>query len=91
MDYTKKQIEQALSRYRAGQKQEALNILESSYSELTRQDILRVEAGQYQMTGKSAVNDWANLAVDKLRRELGADNCAAVPVELALNTALSML
>ena len=42
-------------------------------------------------TVSAAVRDWVELARDRLRRELGEDVPAAVPVPLALMTALELL
>ncbi len=51
----------------------------------------RADAPAAPATVSAAVRDWIELARDRLRHELGEDVPAAVPVPLALTTALDLL
>lgn len=93
-------IREALHYYLAGNPAEALKVLEvipagdplpDSPVWVATECERRAASPTSPATVSAAARDWVELARDRLHRELGEDVIAAVPVPLALGTALSLL
>jgi ABC-type hemin transport system ATPase subunit len=83
------QITQAIALYRAGRTQQCLDLIR-----LLTQSAQAKSSSAYFWRGvlppdPLAVYQWLDLAVDRLRKELGEDLIAVVPVLMSLNTALN--
>lgn len=82
---TKRQaVQAALDAYSAGDLQGALGAL-------ARHNTAGAPDPDAPITAAGAVADWISLACDRLRKELGEDVIAVVPVAMALKTALSLM
>ncbi|MDI9620964.1 MAG: hypothetical protein QM379_03710 [Acidobacteriota bacterium] len=93
-------LREALHCYAAGHVADALRVLDAipagdPLPDHPAWDVATVErradAPAAPATVSAAVRDWIELARDRLRHELGEDVPAAVPVPLALTTALDLL
>jgi len=92
-------LEEALHHHAAGRLEAALQALEAipagdpvlppvwTATELER----RTAAPGSPFTVSATVRDWVERARDRLRRDLGGDAPAVVPVELPLRSALALL
>jgi len=93
-------LREALHYYLAGNPAEALRTLEvipaadplpESLAWVATECERRAAAPAAPSTISAAARDWVELARDRLRRELGADVVAPVPVPLALGTAIALI
>jgi len=93
-------IREALHYYRAGRLAEALKALEvlpppdplpESLAWVATECERRAAAPAAPSTISAAARDWVALAQDRLRRELGEDVVAPVPVPLALGNAIALI